>query len=254
MLRLKHDYIDPKFIACILEIYNLSQEHVQLSDNGIGNPILVQFIEKCYLPFLRSKQDYNMWFDRQVIECSYSPGTNRSKLPAEKIETRPLFLATRSFKRKEKTEVQYFYPISESQLYSTKPIPIHLHSFLEYFKITIPAELSSENCPSSINLYKYKNGKIINDHTCPGHSDSAVADIALEDDQFYWVPGQVKKLFTCTKFPGKCGRIFTVKKRRDEHEQTCRIHTKVNSKMVSYGLFDRFYFIHRLHMGQNRIL
>ena len=233
MFRIKHDYVDSKFIACILETYSLSQEHVQLSNSGIGNPVLVKFIEGCYRQFVQSDQDYNFWFERQIIECSYSPGTNRSKVPDDKIESQPLFLAKRTFKRKEKSEVQYFYPISGSQMYSIKPIPIELDSLLEFLKIDIPSDLSTRNCPSSINLYKYENGKIINDHTCPGLSDAAIADIAYENDKYYWVLGQVKKIFKCTKFPGQCAMTFNLKTNREKHESICRIHTKVTSKMVN---------------------
>ena len=240
MFRIKHDYVESKFIACFLETYSLSQEHVQLSDSGIGNPVLVKLIEGCYRQFLQSDQDYNFWFERQIIECSYSPGTNRSKVPDDKIESQPLFLAKRTFKRKQKSEVQYFYPISGSQMYSIKPIPIDLNCLLEFLKIDIPSDLSTRNCPSSINLYKYRNGKIINDHTCPGISDSAIADIAHENDKYYWVLGQVKKFFKCTKFPGQCAMTFLKKINRDRHESICRIHTKVTSKMVNYILLACF--------------
>jgi len=70
MQRLSHDYIDTKFIACFLEFYKIPKEKVELrSDGRIGNLLLSQLVERVYLQFMRSNQDYDNWFDRQIIEC-----------------------------------------------------------------------------------------------------------------------------------------------------------------------------------------
>ena len=71
MIRLCHDYVDTKFIACFLELYQLSIDQVQLRNNGrIGNPLLLEVVEKVYLQFMRSDRNYDKWFDRQIIECT----------------------------------------------------------------------------------------------------------------------------------------------------------------------------------------
>ena len=82
MKRISHDFVEAKFIACTLELYNLSDEHIQFKSNGkIGNDLLTKFIEKTYLQFLKSCQDYNLWFDRQVIECQLSGNHMKAKVP-----------------------------------------------------------------------------------------------------------------------------------------------------------------------------
>ena len=87
MIRLCHDYVDTKFIACFLEIYKLSIEQVQLTSDGrIGNPLLRQLVEKVYLGFMRSDRDYEEWFDRQIIECTVSQRNHvNSKEPSHFI-------------------------------------------------------------------------------------------------------------------------------------------------------------------------
>ena len=79
MQKLVHDYVDTKFIACFLEMYKLSIDQIQLSDGRIGNPLLMQLIQKVYLEFLKSNQDYETWFDRQIIECNVNDSRTKSK-------------------------------------------------------------------------------------------------------------------------------------------------------------------------------
>lgn len=79
MQKLCHDYVDTKYIACFLEFYKIPKEKVELrSDGRIGNLLLLQLIERVYLEFMRGDQDYDKWFDRQVIECQVEQ-TTKSK-------------------------------------------------------------------------------------------------------------------------------------------------------------------------------
>ena len=229
MKKLSHHYVETKFVACFLEFYKISNDHIKFkTDGSIGNTFLVQLIEKIYTQFIRSGHDYDTWFDRQVIECGLTPNRSKAKVPNVKITRKPLFLAvfTRpQFKR-------YFYPLSDSSFYSDKPVPINLATLFEFHDLNGPAVLTTSNCPSFVNLYIYRNGKVINDSTCPGMSKSAKLEIAFEQNEYYWVLGQKPKFFKCTKYPGQCSMLFKLKLNRERHEKTCRIDTVVTSKQV----------------------
>ena len=240
MKRLSHHYVETKFIACILELYKLSNEHIQFRENGdIGNPLLVQFIEKCYTQFLRSGQHYDDWFDRQVIECRLSPNKSKAKIPITEIHRRPLFIAVfnRSLNKNQNMSnrnnvTTYFYPLADSSLYSDKPIPVKLDPIFQHFNLDCPQNLTALNCPTVVNLFVYENGKVINDCTCPGISDSAKLEIAFHKNNYYWLLGQVPKIFKCTKHPGICSRLFKRKRDRERHESICKVETDVISKQV----------------------
>ena len=235
MLRLSHHYIETKFIACFLELYKLSNDHIQLQQNGcIGNPVLIQLIEKLYLQFTRTNQDYDHWFERQVIECAVSYNKSKANIPDIEISCKPLFIGVskRFHKQSGGYISNYFYPISDSCFASCKPIPIKLDVIFEHFGLDGPVHLNVSNCPSSINLYIYHNGKVINDSTCPGLSSSAKIEVAYEKNNFYWILGQVPKVFKCTKHPGICSMLFKHKPHRDRHEKICHIETVVTTKQV----------------------
>ena len=252
MLRLSHHYIDTKFIACILELYKLSNDHIQFQQNGsIGNPLLMQFIEKLYLQFMRTDQDYDNWFDRQVIECAVSQAKLKAKIHDVEIARKPLFIGVskRFHKQNGSYYSKYFYPISDCCFVSCKPISIKLDIIFEHFGLDGPVNLNASNCPSSINLYTYQNGKVINDSTCPGLSSSAKIELASEKNNYYWVLGQVPKVFKCTKHPGICSMLFKRKLNRDRHEEICKVETVVSTKQVKLVVVLLwFYFISRSNL------
>ena len=236
MIRLSHHYVETKFIACFLELYKLSNDHIQLHQNGcIGNAVLMQLIEKLYVQFMRTNQDYNNWFDRQVIECSLTSNKSKLKVPIVKISRKPLFIAV--FKKKHIKYSDgyyrtYFYPSTDSTFYSDEPIPIQLEVMFEHFNLDGPENLTTSNCPSFVNLYIYQDGKVVNDSTCPGISDTAKIEIAFNKNDFYWVLDQVPKVFKCCQHPGLCSRLFKRKLNRERHEMICKVETEVKSKQV----------------------
>ena len=252
MLRLSHHYIDTKFIACFLELYKLTNDHIQFQQNGsIGNPVLVQLIEKLYLQFMRTNQDYDHWFERQVIECAVSQNKSKAKIPDVEISRKPLFIGVskRFHKKSGDYHSKYFYPISDSCFVSCKPIPIKLDVIFEHFGLNGPLNLNASNCPSSINLYTYQNGKVINDSTCPGLSSSAKIEVASEKNNFYWVLGQVPKVFKCTKHPGICSMLFKRKTDLDRHEKICKIETVVTTKQVQSNVVECFLILTKVKFG-----
>ena len=233
MQRISHDYVDTKFIVCFLELYNLSNEHIQFQRDGkIGNEILLDLIEKTYQKFLLSHQDYDLWFERQVIECQLSGNHVKVKVPNNKIHRKPLFLAKNEPRKGYR---QFFYPIGQTTMSSDKPIPVDLDVIFEYFNLDGPSLLTSKNCPPFVNLYKYEDGKVVNDSSCPGLSDSAKIELAFNKNEYFWILGKVPKIFKCTKFPGQCSRRFKRKENRDRHENVCTVETIISSKQVKFG-------------------
>ena len=230
MKKLSHHYVEAKFVACFLEFYKISNDHIKFkTDGSIGNTNLVQLIEKIYTEFIRSGQDYDRWFDRQVIECPLTLNKTKAKVPPIKINGHPLFIASFSPRKSNKS---FYYPISDSSFYSDQPVPINLATMLSYHNLIGPTVLNTTNCPSCVNLYIYRDGKVINDSTCPGISKSAKLEIAFEQTEYYWVLGQKPKFFKCTKHPGECSLLFKRKEHRERHEKICRIDTVVTSKQV----------------------
>ena len=232
MIKLSHHYVETKFIACILELYKLSNDNLNFRrDGSIGNPLLVQFIEKCYTKFMQSNKDYNVWFERQVIECSLTSNKTKVKIPDVEITGKPLFIA---FFQPRTGYKPFFYPISDASFYADQPIPINLDMLFGYFNLDGPKKLTGSNCPSFVNLYRQQDGKVINDSTCPGISDSAEIEIAFDRTNYYWVLGQKVKRFKCGKYPGICSKLFKLKNNRERHEKICQIETTVKSKQVYF--------------------
>ena len=102
-----------------------------------------------------------------------------------------------------------------------------------YFDVDLPSYLSFKNCPSTINLFKIKNGVAVHDHTCPGLSNNAKLDMAIVDNRCFWIPQGVKKMVQCSKFPGKCAMTFKDSFNLHRHEEICKIETIITTKMVT---------------------
>ena len=117
-------------------------------------------------------------------------------------------------------------------MHASDLIQVEPHNFLMFFDIQLIGNLNANNCPSSINLFKVKDGLAVHDFSCPGLSDDAVADIAMCDNKYFWIPQRVKKMFQCSKFPGKCVMTFKTQQNCKAHEEICEIDTSISTKMV----------------------
>ena len=117
-------------------------------------------------------------------------------------------------------------------MHASDLIQVEPHNFLMFFDIQLIGTLNANNCPSSINLFKVKDGLAVHDFTCPGLSDDAIVDIANCNNQYFWIPQRVKKTFQCSKFPGKCVMTFKTKQHCERHEQSCEIDTSISTKVV----------------------
>ena len=215
------------FLHCFLHYHRFSLEQLSLvkSNNHftIGNENVVQAIRFHYSRFQSLGVTLEIFFNRTIVKTSRQGYTNRCLIKETEFSKFPLFLI-------QYREVLYY---GSPELYSKHPIKMPHDILCRLVQIPF-IELTFENCPRDVDMFKVDGKVCFSDHESPGTSKNDKL-IGIGANNVYWIPTRdiIKKRYFCTRNPGRCCVYFDQKKDLDDHEAICRVNTKVTSKQVT---------------------
>ena len=221
------DGIPDLFLHCFLHYHRLRWENLSVIQKRkchvIGNPVLIENIKINFEKFQRLGVSVHAFFNRQIVIVTRQANTNRCLIRETGFANIPLFVI--NFKGR------FLY--GNPELFAKKPIRMPLDNLCQFLQIPF-TNLTFEDCPRDVDMFKVENNVCFSDHESPGTSKNDKL-IGYDGTNVYWIPTRdiIKKQYFCTRNPGRCGVYFDRKCNLDEHEAICTVETKITSKQVS---------------------
>ena len=221
------DGIPDLFLHCFLHYHRLSWADLSIIRKGnfnfIGNEALITNIKFHYTRFKNLGIELSTYLNRQIVLVTRQGQTNRCLIRETEFTNFPLFII--------KYRNRFLY--GEPQIYSKTPIKMPLDKLCQLIQIPF-TNLTFEDCPRNVDMFKVENNVCFSDHESPGTSKNDKL-IGYDGTNVYWVPTRdiIKKRYICTRNPGRCSVYFDQKSNLDDHEAICTVDTKISSKQVN---------------------
>ena len=221
------DGISDDFLHCFLHYHRLNWADLSIIRKGnfnfIGNEALINNIKFHFTRFQSLGVELGIYFNRQIVFVTRQGQTNRCLIKDTEFTNFPLFLI--------KFKNRFLY--GEPQFYSKTPIKMPLDKLCQYMQIPF-TNLTFEDCPRDVDMFKVENNVCFSDHESPGTSKNDKL-IGYDGANVYWIPTRdiIKKRYICSRNPGRCGVYFDQKSNLDAHEAICTVDTKISSKQVN---------------------
>ena len=225
------DGIPDLFVHCFLHYHRLPwadlspiefkrRKHVSYI---IGNQLLIQNLWANFRRFQELGVSIHTFFNRQIVVVNRQGNTNRCLIRDREFTNIPLFVI--NFKGK------FLYGTPE--IYAKNPIRMPLDNLCQFLQIPF-TNLTFEDCPRNVDMFKVENGICFSDHESPGTSKNDKL-IGFDGTDVYWIPTReiIKRRYFCTRNPGRCSVFFDKKSHLDDHEAICTVNTKITSKQVN---------------------
>ena len=221
------DGIPDLFLHCFLHYHRLNWANLSIIRKGlrniIGNEVLIDNIKIHYARFQSLGMELGTYFNRQIVLVTRQGQTNRCLTKETEFTNFPLFVI--------RYRNRFLY--GEPQVYSKAPIKMPLDQLCQFMQIPF-TNLTFEDCPRNVDMFKVENNVCFTDIDSPGTSKNDKL-IGYDGTNVYWIPTRdiIKKRYICTRNPGRCGVYFDQKSHLDAHEAVCTVDTKISSKQVS---------------------
>ena len=215
------------FLHCFLNYHRLQWVDLSIIHRGkcniIGNELLIQNLRGNFRRFQELGVTIHAFFNRQIVIVNRQGNTNRCLIRDREFTNIPLFVV--NFRGK--------LLFGQPELYSKNPIRMPLDNLCQFMQIPF-TNLTFEDCPRNVDMFKVENGTCFSDHESPGTSKNDKL-IGFDGTNVYWIPTRdiIKKQFFCTRNPGRCGVYFDHAGHLKDHEAICTVNTKITSKQVS---------------------
>ena len=221
------DGIAPDFLHAFLHFHKIPIEHLNLlrvrQKNVITNQSLITLIRFNFENFQNSNKTLDQFFDRQIVKVNLQANKETSMLKTVELINVPLFIIVNYNKH---------LVYGETRIISKKPIKMPLDKLRVFLNIS-ETDLTFENCPRNIDMFKVEKGVCFTDFSTPGSSNTDIA-IGFDGSDYYWIPDKsiIEKRYFCTKFPNQCNVYFKTQQHLNRHMDTCEVETKIISKQV----------------------
>ena len=224
------DGISDLFLHCFLHYHRLNWANLSIIRKGkrnfIGNEVLIDNIKIHFARFQSLGVELGTYFNRQIVLVTRQGQTDRCLINDTEFTNIPLFI----IKAKNNGERLVY---GEPQIYSKAPIKMPLDKLCQFMQVSF-TNLSFEDCPRDVDMFKVENDVCFTDYESPGTSKNHKL-IGYDGTNVYWIPTRdiIKKRFFCTKNPGRCGVYFDQIGHLRDHEAICTVDTKITSKQVN---------------------
>ena len=221
------DGIPDLFVHSFLHYHRLRWEDLQIfrrrTINIIGNQLVIQNLRENFRRFQELGVTIHAFFNRHIVLVNRQGKTDRCLIRETELNNIPLFVPN--------CRGKLLFGVPD--LYSKNPIRMPLDNLCQYMQIPF-TNLTFEDCPRNVDMFKVENGICFSDHESPGTSKNDKL-IGFDGTDVYWIPTRdiIKQRFFCTRNPGRCGVFFDKKCNLDDHEAICTVNTKITSKQVN---------------------
>ena len=228
MKRITLNGICEDFVHAFLHYHKIPIEQLALKftnrQNVISNQSLIDVITYHFRVFENSQKSLDAYFNRQIVKVYLQSNKQKSVLQNLELSNVPLFMI---FDNKNKWLVY-----GETKITSKKPVKMPVDKLKSFLGIT-EVNLTFENCPRNVDMYKVERNTCFTDFSTPGSLNNDIA-IGLDGENYYWIPDKsiVEKRYFCRKFPNQCNVFFKTKQNLDRHVAVCEVETKIISKQV----------------------
>lgn len=209
---------------------NRTQSIYEFADEEVETQVL-----ECYEFFVRSNKSIDDFFDRDVIECSKSPRSQRFTTSVKKVSRVPVFIG----KRTSPAETYYFIPLME--LLTKCPIEMTEEQIVKMWNIHDTFDYLTELYERHSINFKYVEVRANKCHISddlPGQRQGDHKTIVIgkskDRKKTFWVADTyliIERLY-CTKFPGKCLYWSEKSNHLQRHMDSCVDEPQIISNQV----------------------